>query len=109
MKAGENQTLLTDLYQLTMAQAYFREQRAASATFSLFIRSYPTDRGYFVSAGLQDVLDYLEGFSFDVAAIDFLDSQKIFSPDFRTISPSCASPARYGRYPKDESFLPTSR
>jgi nicotinate phosphoribosyltransferase len=82
MKAGENQTLLTDLYQLTMAQAYFREQRAASATFSLFIRSYPTDRGYFVSAGLQDVLDYLEGFSFDVAAIDFLDSQKIFSPDF---------------------------
>jgi nicotinate phosphoribosyltransferase len=82
MKAGENQTLLTDLYQLTMAQAYFREQRAASATFSLFIRSYPTDRGYFVSAGLQDVLDYLEGFSFDVAAIDFLDSQKILSPDF---------------------------
>jgi nicotinate phosphoribosyltransferase len=82
MKSGENQTLLTDLYQLTMAQAYFREQRAASATFSLFIRSYPTDRGYFVSAGLQDVLDYLEGFSFDVAAIDFLDSQKIFSPDF---------------------------
>ena len=82
MKAGENQTLLTDLYQLTMAQAYFREQRAASATFSLFIRSYPPERGYFVSAGLQDVLDYLESLSFDAAANDFLDSQKIFSSDF---------------------------
>jgi len=82
MKAGENQTLLTDLYQLTMAQAYFRAQRAASATFSLFIRSYPPERGYFVSAGLQDVLDYLESLSFDAAEIDFLDSQKIFFPDF---------------------------
>jgi len=82
MNAGENQTLLTDLYQLTMAQAYFREQRAASATFSLFIRSYPPERGYFVSAGLQDVLDYLESLCFDSAAIDFLDSRRLFSPDF---------------------------
>ncbi|MGH7797260.1 MAG: nicotinate phosphoribosyltransferase [Candidatus Binatia bacterium] len=82
MNAGENQTLLTDLYQLTMAQAYFRERRTDTATFSLFIRSYPPDRGYFVSAGLQDVLEYLESFSFDTAAIDFLTAQKLFSPDF---------------------------
>jgi len=82
MPAGENHTLLTDLYQLTMAQAYFRERRTAAATFSLFIRSYPPDRGYFVSAGLQDVLEYIESFAFDAKAIDFLAAQKLFSPDF---------------------------
>ena len=82
MRAAENHTLLTDLYQLTMAQAYFREQRTATATFSLFIRSYPPDRGFFVAAGLQDVLEYLESLSFDTAAIDFLASQKLFSPNF---------------------------
>jgi nicotinate phosphoribosyltransferase len=82
MPTGANFTLLTDLYQLTMAQAYFRAQRMGEATFSLFIRSYPPNRGYFVSAGLQDVLDYLENFSFDAGAIDYLASQKLFSEDF---------------------------
>ncbi len=82
MAAGPNFTLLTDLYQLTMAQAYFRERRMESATFSLFIRRYPPNRGYFVAAGLQDVLDYLEGFAFEPVAIDFLANQKLFSDDF---------------------------
>ena len=82
MAIGENLTLLTDLYQLTMAQSYFREQRMESATFSLYIRSYPPDRGYFVSAGLLDVLEYLENFSFDAAGLDYLAAQKFFSDDF---------------------------
>ena len=82
MPAQSNLTLLTDLYQLTMAQAYFREQRMGTATFSLFIRSYPTNRGYFVSAGLRDVLDYLESFAFDTGALDYLAAQKLFSEDF---------------------------
>jgi len=68
----ENSALLTDLYQLTMAQAYFREQQMGQATFSLFLRSYPPNRGYFVSAGLQDVLDYLESFSFKASDLDYL-------------------------------------
>lgn len=82
MAAGENLTLLTDLYQLTMAQAYFRAERMAPATFSLFIRNHPPERGYLIAAGLEDVLDYLEGFSFDTAALDFLASKGIFSDDF---------------------------
>jgi nicotinate phosphoribosyltransferase len=82
MPARENLALLTDLYQLTMAQAYFREQRTGAATFSLFIRSYPADRGYFVAAGLQDVLEYLETLSFDGAAIDYLGSKKLFTGEF---------------------------
>jgi len=82
MALQENLTLLTDLYQLTMAQAYFREQRMGTASFSLFIRSYPPNRGYFVSAGLKDVLDYLQALSFDTEALDYLASQKLFSEDF---------------------------
>jgi len=74
--------LLTDLYQLTMAQGYFREQRLGEATFSLSIRSYPPDRGYFVAAGLFDVLDYLETLSFDSGSLDYLAQQKLFSDDF---------------------------
>lgn len=82
MPGAENLTLLTDLYQLTMAQAYFREQRTGLATFSLFVRSYPPNRGYFVSAGLEDVLDFLEAFSFESTALDYLAEQKLFSADF---------------------------
>jgi nicotinate phosphoribosyltransferase len=82
MPARQNNTLLTDLYQLTMAQAYFREQRVATATFSLFIRSYPANRGYFVAAGLHDVLDYLQDFAFDNDSLDYLAEQKLFSDDF---------------------------
>ena len=82
MIAAENLSLLTDLYQLTMAQAYFREGRTGRATFSLFARTYPPDRGYFVAAGLQDVLDYLESLNFDQPALDYLASRSLFSDDF---------------------------
>lgn len=88
MAGGANFSLLTDLYQLTMAQAYFRERRMGSATFSLFIRSYPPNRGYFVAAGLQDVLEFLEDFAFEPAAINFLAEQKLFSEDFLNFLPT---------------------
>lgn len=45
-------TMLTDLYEFTMAEAYFRNRMFQPATFSLFIREYPAGRGYFVSAGI---------------------------------------------------------
>jgi nicotinate phosphoribosyltransferase len=78
----DNPALLTDLYQLTMAQAYFHSGQRAPATFSLFIRSYPPNRGYFVAAGLSDVLDFLEQFKIDSEAIDYLSSRRIFADDF---------------------------
>jgi nicotinate phosphoribosyltransferase len=82
MNSSENLSLLTDLYQLTMAQAYFREQQWGRATFSLFIRHYPPNRGYFAAAGLQDVLDYLERLRFDQPGLDYLASLSLFSDDF---------------------------
>jgi hypothetical protein len=61
--------LLTDLYQLTMAQAYFNDDKTERATFSLFIRSYPLNRGFFISAGLHDVVKFLENFALDEPAL----------------------------------------
>jgi nicotinate phosphoribosyltransferase len=78
----ENLALLTDLYQLTMAQSYFQSQKLGPATFSLFIRSYPPNRGYFVAAGLQDVLEFLEQFKVDATGIDYLHSRRMFTDDF---------------------------
>ncbi|MGD9306030.1 MAG: nicotinate phosphoribosyltransferase, partial [Desulfobacterales bacterium] len=74
--------LLTDLYEFTMAQAYLQNNMFAAATFSLFIRDYPPHRGYFVSAGLEDVLDFLEWFHYSQEDLDYLSSTGLFSEDF---------------------------
>ncbi len=74
--------LLTDLYQLTMAASYFHHHMSASATFSLFVRNYPTDRGFFVAAGLAEVISYLESFAFSAEDIKFLSGTGLFDSDF---------------------------
>jgi nicotinate phosphoribosyltransferase len=74
--------LLTDLYELTMAQAYFHSAHTGPATFSLFVRGYAKNRGYYVAAGLEDGLDFLAGFAFDGASIDYLRSTRVFAADF---------------------------
>ncbi len=74
--------LLTDLYELTMAQSYFSEGIAGGATFSMYVREYPPDRGYLVAAGIDDALDCLEALSFDTDSIEYLRSTGIFTADF---------------------------
>ena len=74
--------LFTDLYELTMSQAFYRQGMFSPATFSLFIRQYPANRAYFVSAGLEDVLDYLENLRFSEAGLDYLRATGIFAADF---------------------------
>ena len=74
--------LFTDLYELTMAQAYFAQGMHQAATFSLTVRNYPPHRGYLVSAGLEDVLDFLSRMHFDGAAVDYLRSTGMFTSDF---------------------------
>ncbi|MGD8512371.1 MAG: nicotinate phosphoribosyltransferase [Deltaproteobacteria bacterium] len=74
--------LLTDLYELTMAAIYFENKMADPATFSLFIRKYPPNRTYFVSAGLEDVLNYAANFRFSETDLAYLDGTDTFSEDF---------------------------
>ncbi|KES09105.1 nicotinate phosphoribosyltransferase [Streptomyces toyocaensis] len=51
----------TDLYEVTMAMSYLREGMTAPATFSLFVRDLPPERGFLVAAGLESALDHLSG------------------------------------------------
>jgi nicotinate phosphoribosyltransferase len=74
--------LFADLYELTMAQAYWQSGHTGQATFSLFFRKHGPDRAYFVFAGLQDVLDYLQRFRFSSDDIAFLRSTNKFDPSF---------------------------
>jgi nicotinate phosphoribosyltransferase len=74
--------LVTDLYELTMAESYFREHMSGEATFNLFIRQYPADRSYFVSAGLESLLDTIPDFRFSEESIRYLASLKKFSAGF---------------------------
>ncbi|WP_308259322.1 nicotinate phosphoribosyltransferase [Pseudonocardia sp. H11422] len=60
---------MTDLYEVTMALAYLREGITEPATFSLFTRELPADRGFLVAAGLADMLDFLDDFVIDEDAL----------------------------------------
>ncbi|ALO12509.1 Nicotinate phosphoribosyltransferase [Streptomyces venezuelae] len=57
-----SQVTSTDLYEVTMALSYLREDMRAPATFSLFVRDLPPGRGFLVAAGLEPALDYLSHF-----------------------------------------------
>lgn len=74
--------LLIDLYELTMAACYYEHNMFHPATFSLFVRDYPAHRNYFVSAGLEEVVAFLESFSFRSKDVDYLGSTGLFSPEF---------------------------
>jgi nicotinate phosphoribosyltransferase len=82
--AGEGRSaLLTDLYELTMAQSYFAEGiHGRRATFSLFVRHLPPGWGYLVAAGLDDVLAYLETFAFTRDDIARLEATGLFTAEF---------------------------
>ena len=71
--------LLTDLYQLTMLQAYLDEGLEQSATFELFVRRLPPQRRFLVAAGLEQALQFLETFAFDDDEIAWVESQGGFS------------------------------
>lgn len=74
--------LFTDLYELTMAAAYFDHQITDNACFSLFIRNYPKNRNYFVAAGLTDALNELADFTFSDDDIDYLKNSGLFKKEF---------------------------
>ena len=78
----DHPALFTDLYQLTMAQAYLQSGTTGSATFSLYFRSYPPDRAYFVLGGVDDALDYLESLRFTGDDLDYLESLDLFDGGF---------------------------
>lgn len=80
--ADPSLALHTDFYEITMAAVYHARGMEGTATFSLFAHELPPTRGFMVAAGLEEALDYLEGFSFSPEDIAYLRSLERFSDDF---------------------------
>ncbi|MGD1091073.1 MAG: nicotinate phosphoribosyltransferase [Bryobacteraceae bacterium] len=74
--------LFTDLYELTMAQAYAAEHMDQMAVFELAFRKMPRNRNYIVAAGIGDVLDFLSDFRLDDQELDYLRQSHLFSEVF---------------------------
>lgn len=84
-----NQILLTDLYQITMAQGYWESGKTETqACFHMTFRDYPFKGGYAVACGMAQLAELVEGFSFsedDIAYLAELDAPgggKLFKPAF---------------------------
>lgn len=86
---GGSLALLTDLYELTMAQGYWQQQMAQTeAIFYLCFRKPPFKGGYAVAAGLKTAVDYLRSYSFSADDVAYLseitggDGEPLFQPEF---------------------------
>ena len=78
-----NLTMLTDFYEITMANGYFCSDMADDiAYFDMFFRRIPDGGGYAVMAGLEQLIEYLKNLEFTDEDIEYLRSKKIFNEEF---------------------------
>ena len=79
----QNLTLLTDLYELTMMQGYFRHKdQNETVIFDAFYRTNPGEGGYAIAAGLEQVIQYIKELHFSDEDIEYLAGLGIFGQDF---------------------------
>ncbi len=74
--------ILTDLYELSMLQAYYFLEMEQEAVFSLFVRKLPEARNFLIACGLEDVLTFLENLHFSEDDLEYLESLGIFKKKF---------------------------
>lgn len=79
---GGNAALFTDLYELTMAQAYVAGDMFEPATFSLFYRELPDDRNCILSCGIEDVVEFVDNLRFSAEDIAYLREEGTLSERF---------------------------
>ena len=78
-----NVSMMMDLYELTMANGYFKqEQQASRVAFDVFYRRNPDGGGFAIFAGLEQILEYLEGLHFAEEDVKYLESLNLFDADF---------------------------
>ena len=78
-----NLTMLTDFYELTMANGYMNSgMDKKTAYFDVFFRNIPDHGGYAIMGGLEHIIDYLDNLKFTDEDIEFLRSKGIFSEEF---------------------------
>lgn len=74
--------LFTDLYELTMAQGFWKNGMNKPAVFDMFFRKQPFSGGFSILAGIEPLLETIEGFSFSGEDLDWLSARGIFEDDF---------------------------
>lgn len=78
-----NLTMLSDFYELTMANGYLENGlKDKTAYFDMFFRKVPDHGGYAIMAGVEQLIEYLKNLSFDENDIEYLRSKKLFSEAF---------------------------
>ena len=83
IKEVRNLTMLMDFYELTMSNGYFVNGiKDTKVYFDLFYRKNPDEGGFAIVAGLQQVVEYIEGIKFESEDIDYLRSKNLFSEEF---------------------------
>jgi nicotinate phosphoribosyltransferase len=97
-----DQALLVDLYELTMAAAYFEHRIDCYATFELFVRQLPPQRTYLVASGLDSALTYLENLHFTDDDVSFLRRL----PAFHTVTREFFEYLREFRFHGDVRAVP---
>ena len=79
---NRNLTLLTDLYELTMMQGYFKSHSQKRVVFDVFYRQNPCGGAYAIACGLDQAIDYIKNLHFEPEDIDYLRCTGFFKEDF---------------------------
>ena len=79
---ANNLTLLTDLYELTMMQGYFKTPTNQTVIFDMFYRNNPCGGSFAIAAGLEQMIEYIENLRFTEEDIEYLRSLDMFQEDF---------------------------
>ena len=78
-----NLTMLTDFYEITMANGYFEnDMQNTIAYFDMYFRKVPDDGGFAIMTGLEQLIQYLEQLKFEPSDIEYLRSKNIFCEEF---------------------------
>ncbi|MCC7176755.1 MAG: nicotinate phosphoribosyltransferase [Acidobacteria bacterium] len=91
--------LLTDLYELTMMQAYLEQGMLGTAVFEFFVRKLPAERSFLVAAGLEQVIEYLE-------AVRFTDEERAYLAGIGRFTPAFIEALRDFRFTGDVDAMP---
>jgi len=102
----DSPSLLTDLYELTMAQVYFQKKMHNAAYFEVSIRRLPDNWGFFVMTGLNEIESYLNEFRFTEGDVDYLRSTKLFSEDFLRYLSDLKPEVKIRALPEGTVFFP---
>ncbi|RZU98884.1 nicotinate phosphoribosyltransferase [Spiribacter vilamensis] len=101
----ERTPLLTDLYELTMLQTYYEHGMTGDAVFELFMRHTP-HRGFFVAAGLEQALEWLEQLEFGAEELDWMRGSGLFSNAFVDTMATFRFTGRVNALPEGSVFFP---